>query len=57
MGQTIYFQDVVSSTQKVAHELANNGAPEGTIVVADKQTEGRGECRERGTLLKETESG
>ncbi|MBU8784858.1 MULTISPECIES: biotin--[acetyl-CoA-carboxylase] ligase [Bacillus] len=42
MGQTIYFQDVVSSTQKVAHELANNGAPEGTIVVADKQTEGRG---------------
>ncbi|OLO18380.1 biotin--[acetyl-CoA-carboxylase] ligase [Bacillus licheniformis] len=42
MGQTIHFQDVVSSTQKIAHELANNGAPEGTIIVADKQTEGRG---------------
>ncbi|ASB88733.1 bifunctional biotin--[acetyl-CoA-carboxylase] synthetase/biotin operon repressor [Bacillus sonorensis] len=42
MGQTIHFQDVVASTQKIAHELANNGAPEGTIVVADKQTEGRG---------------
>ncbi|QHZ47402.1 bifunctional biotin--[acetyl-CoA-carboxylase] synthetase/biotin operon repressor [Bacillus sp. NSP9.1] len=42
MGQTIYFQDVVASTQKIAHELANNGAAEGTIVVADKQTEGRG---------------
>ncbi|MGX1724962.1 biotin--[acetyl-CoA-carboxylase] ligase, partial [Bacillus haynesii] len=42
MGQTIHFQDVVPSTQKIAHELANNGAPEGTIIVADKQTEGRG---------------
>ncbi len=42
MGQTIHFQDVVSSTQKIAHELTNNGAPEGTIIVADKQTEGRG---------------
>jgi BirA family biotin operon repressor/biotin-[acetyl-CoA-carboxylase] ligase len=42
MGQTIHFQDVVSSTQKIAHELANNGAPEGTIIVADKLTEGRG---------------
>ncbi|NPC92823.1 biotin--[acetyl-CoA-carboxylase] ligase [Bacillus sp. WMMC1349] len=42
MGQVIYFKDNVSSTQKIAHELANNGCPEGTIIVADQQTEGRG---------------
>ncbi|MDA1475293.1 biotin--[acetyl-CoA-carboxylase] ligase [Bacillus changyiensis] len=42
MGQVIYFKDSVSSTQKIAHELANNGSPEGTIIVADQQTEGRG---------------
>ncbi len=34
--------DVLSSTQKKAHELANDNAPEGTLVVADKQTAGRG---------------
>lgn len=42
MGQHLIYQDVISSTQKTAHELANNNAPEGTLVVADKQTAGRG---------------
>lgn len=32
----------VSSTQDVAHELASRGAPEGTLVLADEQTSGRG---------------
>src|SRR5699024_11628467 len=32
----------IPSTQKLAHELASNGATHGTIVIADEQTEGRG---------------
>ncbi|MCY8912179.1 biotin--[acetyl-CoA-carboxylase] ligase [Bacillus atrophaeus] len=42
LGRQLYYHDVLPSTQKTAHELANNGAPEGTLVVADKQTAGRG---------------
>jgi len=34
--------DVVTSTQSVAFELADNGAPDRTVVVADTQTAGRG---------------
>ena len=33
---------VVTSTQSVAFELADNGAPDRTVVVADTQTAGRG---------------
>jgi BirA family transcriptional regulator, biotin operon repressor / biotin---[acetyl-CoA-carboxylase] ligase len=42
MGRNIHFEESVTSTQKIAQSLANNGVPEGTIVVADKQTNGRG---------------
>ncbi|PLR66789.1 MULTISPECIES: biotin--[acetyl-CoA-carboxylase] ligase [Bacillaceae] len=42
MGRHIHFEEVVPSTQKIAHSLAGNGAEEGTIVVADQQTSGRG---------------
>ena len=42
MGSNIHYYETVASTQKIANELANNGAPEGTIVVADEQTAGRG---------------
>lgn len=42
MGKQLHYRDVLPSTQKTAHELANDGAPEGTLVVADKQTAGRG---------------
>lgn len=41
-GEHIYYYDSVESTQKVANELAGNGATEGTIIVADQQTGGRG---------------
>ncbi len=34
--------DSVSSTNVVLRELANNGAPEGTVVIAVSQTSGRG---------------
>nr|WP_286174440.1 biotin--[acetyl-CoA-carboxylase] ligase [Pseudomonas sp. ISL-88] len=42
LGKQLYYRDVLPTTQKTAHELANDGAPEGTLVVADKQTAGRG---------------
>lgn len=42
LGQTIYYEETVPSTQKLAHQYAQNGAPEGTLVIADEQTEGRG---------------
>ncbi|MGM7721946.1 biotin--[acetyl-CoA-carboxylase] ligase [Metabacillus sp. Hm71] len=42
MGRNIHFEETVTSTQKIAQSLANEGAPEGTIVVADQQTSGRG---------------
>jgi len=42
IGRPIRFFETVDSTQKIAHELAANGAEEGTIVLADEQTMGRG---------------
>ncbi|MEH6941582.1 biotin--[acetyl-CoA-carboxylase] ligase [Bacillus sp. JJ722] len=42
LGQQIYYYDSLDSTQKVANELANSTGVEGTIVVADEQTSGRG---------------
>ncbi len=42
LGQTIHFQEEVTSTQKIAHQLAHEGAKEGTLVVAELQTAGRG---------------
>lgn len=38
----IYRYGEVGSTQKIAKKLAENGAEEGTVVVADLQKEGRG---------------
>ncbi|HEU5138901.1 MAG TPA: biotin--[acetyl-CoA-carboxylase] ligase [Bacillales bacterium] len=42
LGRTVQYEDSVKSTQEVAHHLARQGAKEGTIVVADEQTGGRG---------------
>lgn len=42
LGQQIYYYDTVDTTQKVANELANTTGVEGTIVVADTQTAGKG---------------
>ncbi|MCD7033392.1 biotin--[acetyl-CoA-carboxylase] ligase [Metabacillus sp. GX 13764] len=42
LGRHIHFEESVGSTQKTAHALAGSGAEEGTIAVADQQTEGRG---------------
>ncbi|MGM9923140.1 MAG: biotin--[acetyl-CoA-carboxylase] ligase [Bacillus sp. (in: firmicutes)] len=42
LGRSIHYYDCVESTQRIANELAHTSADEGTIVVADEQTGGRG---------------
>ncbi|MFD0680884.1 MULTISPECIES: biotin--[acetyl-CoA-carboxylase] ligase [unclassified Paenibacillus] len=41
-GQNIHYYEQLGSTQTKAHELAKQGAVEGTLVIAEQQTEGRG---------------
>jgi BirA family transcriptional regulator, biotin operon repressor / biotin---[acetyl-CoA-carboxylase] ligase len=41
-GKTIHYLESTESTQKVAHQLAQEGCPEGTLVIAEEQTNGRG---------------
>ena len=41
-GQEIRYFESVSSTNTVAHELALEGAAEGTVVIAETQSKGRG---------------
>jgi BirA family biotin operon repressor/biotin-[acetyl-CoA-carboxylase] ligase len=38
----VVYHSSVSSTQTMAHQLVNEGEDEGTVVVADEQTQGRG---------------
>ena len=42
MGQRVIYLPVTTSTMDVVHQEARSDAPEGTIVVADEQTAGRG---------------
>ena len=42
LGKTIHYEESVETTQKIAHTLANEGAPEGTLVVAEEQLGGKG---------------
>jgi BirA family biotin operon repressor/biotin-[acetyl-CoA-carboxylase] ligase len=42
LGRTIHFYDAVESTNLIAVELAQEGAPEGIVVLADQQLSGRG---------------
>ncbi|MGE7091859.1 biotin--[acetyl-CoA-carboxylase] ligase [Lysinibacillus sp. NPDC048646] len=41
-GREIHHFDVVDSTQTIAHKLAQEGAPDGTIIIGEEQTAGRG---------------
>jgi len=41
-GQQVYYYPRIDSTNKVARHLAEEGTKEGTIVIADEQTKGRG---------------
>lgn len=42
LGAKIYYLPVIDSTNDYAKKLAQAGAPEGTLVIAEKQTRGRG---------------
>jgi BirA family transcriptional regulator, biotin operon repressor / biotin---[acetyl-CoA-carboxylase] ligase len=42
LGQTIYYEESVESTQKIAHRLSYEGYPEGTLVISEEQVAGRG---------------
>ena len=42
IGKKIHYFDVLSSTMNMATELGMKGSPEGTIVLAETQTKGRG---------------
>jgi BirA family biotin operon repressor/biotin-[acetyl-CoA-carboxylase] ligase len=42
MGRELHYLPVASSTQDVARDLADHGAPEGTAVIAGVQQSGRG---------------
>lgn len=42
LGEPLYFFSTIGSTSQYARELAEQGAPHGTLVVADEQTAGRG---------------
>jgi BirA family biotin operon repressor/biotin-[acetyl-CoA-carboxylase] ligase len=41
-GRTLHVYDALDSTQTKAHELVEQGAAEGTLVIAEQQTAGRG---------------
>ncbi|AQQ53610.1 biotin--[acetyl-CoA-carboxylase] ligase [Planococcus lenghuensis] len=42
IGRNINYHETVTSTQIIAHQLAQDGAPGGTAVLAETQTAGRG---------------
>jgi BirA family transcriptional regulator, biotin operon repressor / biotin---[acetyl-CoA-carboxylase] ligase len=45
MGRNIYYYDSLESTMDTAKELARHGACHGTLVIANKQTSGRGRLK------------
>src|SRR3989304_10059228 len=45
IGEPFYFFPVIESTNFQAFRLAHEGAPEGTVVIADCQTGGRGRMK------------
>lgn len=42
LGKHIVHKESIPTTQRLAHELALDGAEHGTVVIADEQTEGKG---------------
>ena len=42
VGRRLFYHEVLGSTMDEARRLANDGAPEGAVVVAEEQTAGRG---------------
>jgi len=46
-GKTIHYHESISSTNDRAYELAEAGEPEGTLVIAESQTHGKGRIGRR----------
>lgn len=42
IGQNIHYEESVETTQRIAHRLANENVPEGTVVIAEEQLSGKG---------------
>ncbi len=42
LGSSVYYFETVDSTNNIAKKMANEGAGEGTLVIADEQLAGRG---------------
>ncbi|WP_042145625.1 biotin--[acetyl-CoA-carboxylase] ligase [Paucisalibacillus sp. EB02] len=42
LGKSILHKETINSTQLLAHQLAMDNAPHGTVVIADEQTAGKG---------------
>ncbi|MDQ0213671.1 BirA family biotin operon repressor/biotin-[acetyl-CoA-carboxylase] ligase [Oikeobacillus pervagus] len=42
LGKQVHFVETVDSTQKEAHRISQDGCMEGTLVIAEEQTAGRG---------------
>ncbi|WP_081954402.1 biotin--[acetyl-CoA-carboxylase] ligase [Neobacillus niacini] len=42
IGKNVHYEESVESTQKIAHRLAYDNAPEGTVIIAEEQLSGRG---------------
>jgi BirA family biotin operon repressor/biotin-[acetyl-CoA-carboxylase] ligase len=49
LGRYLVYREEVDSTQRMLRELARDGAPEGSVVLAERQVRGRGR-RERGWI-------
>ena len=45
--ESVHLLDSVDSTNETAKQLAEKGAPDGTIVIAREQTKGRGRASAR----------
>lgn len=54
IGQTIELYESVSSTQLIAHEKAKDGAVNGTVIMAEEQTSGRGRMTRQWSSPKNT---
>ena len=42
IGSKVYYYDLVTSTNDIAHQMARKGAGEGTVIFAEQQSNGRG---------------
>ncbi|MCP3025880.1 biotin--[acetyl-CoA-carboxylase] ligase [Halobacillus sp. A5] len=42
LGHNLYHYEEVNSTQEIAHQLAKQGKPHGTVIIADEQVKGKG---------------